>query len=81
VTVSIDDILERYVRAYLTYFEGRKRPAKMYDKIVGIAERAAIKIALEKTQGNQLKAAQLLGINRNTLYTKMKKFKIKGVCE
>ena len=27
MTVSIDEILERYVRAYLTYFEGRKHPA------------------------------------------------------
>ena len=79
MTVSIDEILERYVRAYLTYFEGRKHPAKMYDNIVGLAEKAAIKVALEKTKGNQLHASELLGINRNTLHTKMKKFKIKGV--
>ena len=78
MSVTIDEVLERYVRAYLTYFEGRKRPAKMYDKIVGLAEKAAVKIALEKTNGNQLQAADLLGINRNTLHTKMKKFKIKG---
>ena len=78
MTVSIDDILERYVRAYLTYFEGRKRPAKIYDKIVGLAEKAAVKVALEKTDGNQLKAAEILGVNRNTLHAKMKKFKIRG---
>ena len=78
MSVTIDEVLERYVRAYLTYFEGRKRPAKMYDKIVGLAEKAAVKIALEKTNGNQLQAADLLGINRNTLHSKMKKFKIKG---
>lgn len=78
MTVSIEDILERYVRAYLSYFESRKRPAKIYDKIVGLAEKAAVKIALEKTNGNQLQAADLLGINRNTLHSKMKKFKIKG---
>ena len=74
--VSIEDILDRYVRAYLTYFESRKHPDKMYDKIVGLAEKAAVKIALEKTKGNQLHAANLLGINRNTLYSKMKKFKL-----
>ncbi|MBO5997830.1 MAG: helix-turn-helix domain-containing protein [Alphaproteobacteria bacterium] len=50
----------------------------MYDKIVGLAEKSAVKIALEKTKGNQLHAADLLGINRNTLHSKMKKFKIKG---
>ena len=78
MAVSIEEILDRYVRAYLTYFEGRKKPAKMYDKIVGLAEKAAVKIALEKTNGNQLQAARLLGINRNTLHSKIKKFKIKG---
>jgi len=78
VAVSIEEILDRYVRAYLTYFEGRKKPAKMYDKIVGLAEKAAVKIALEKTNGNQLRAAKLLGINRNTLHSKIKKFKING---
>ena len=76
MAVSIEEILDRYVRAYLTYFEGRKKPAKMYDKIVGLAEKAAVKIALEKTNGNQLRAAKLLGINRNTLHSKIKKFKI-----
>ena len=78
MAVSIEEILDRYVRAYLTYFEGRKKPAKMYDKIVGLAEKAAVKIALEKTSGNQLQAAKLLGINRNTLHSKVKKFKISG---
>lgn len=78
MAVSIEEILDRYVRAYLTYFEGRKKPAKMYDKIVGLAEKSAVKIALEKTKGNQLQAAQLLGINRNTLHSKVKKFKING---
>ncbi|MBE6450217.1 MAG: Fis family transcriptional regulator [Alphaproteobacteria bacterium] len=78
MAVSIEEILDRYVRAYLTYFEGRKKPAKMYDKIVGLAEKAAVKIALEKTNGNQLRAAKLLGINRNTLHSKIKKFKING---
>ena len=48
----------------------------MYGKIVGLAEKAAVKIALEKTNGNQLQAADLLGINRNTLHSKMKKFKL-----
>ena len=78
MSVTIEDILDRYVRAYLTFYESRKHPDNMFERLVGLAEKSAIKIALEKTNNNQLKAAQLLGINRNTLHTKMKKFKLEN---
>lgn len=78
MTVSIEDILDKYVRAYFTFYEGRKRPENSFRRITGLAEKSAVKIALEKTKGNQVKAAELLGINRNTLHTKMKRFKLKG---
>ncbi len=41
-------------------------------------EARLIQLALEHTQGNQLKAADLLGINRNTLRKKMQVYKIIG---
>ena len=40
-------------------------------------EKAVISIVLKETKGNQLKAAKTLGINRNTLRTKIKEYKIK----
>ena len=76
MSVTIEEILDRYVRAYLTFYESRKSPNNVFEKLVGLAEKSAIKIALEKTKDNQLKAAALLGINRNTLHTKMKKFNL-----
>ena len=39
-------------------------------------ERPLIEKVLERTYGNQIKAAKLLGINRNTLHSKIKKFNI-----
>jgi len=39
-------------------------------------ERPLIENILRRTHGNQLKAAKLLGINRNTLSSKIKKLKI-----
>ena len=44
---------------------------------VGNYERALILAALEKTDGNQKKAAQLLSINATTLNEKLKRLKIK----
>jgi DNA-binding protein Fis len=43
----------------------------LYRHILAQVERPLIALALEKTRGNQIQAAQLLGINRNTLRKKM----------
>jgi DNA-binding protein Fis len=53
--------------------------AKMgiFDDIIRLVERILIKSALEKVDYVQVAAAQLLGINRNTLRKKMKELKIK----
>ncbi len=47
------------------------------DDIVCIVERILIKAAMEKVGHVQISAAQLLGINRNTLRKKIKDLKIK----
>jgi len=46
--------------------------ASLYDLIVGLVEKPLLNAALRETRGNQVKAAQLLGINRNTLRRKLK---------
>ena len=49
---------------------------KLYRGAVRRIERSLIASVLERTDGNQLKAARILGINRNTLRTKIKKLGI-----
>ncbi len=49
-------------------------PSPVMDKI----EARLIQLSLEHTQGNQLRAAKLLGINRNTLRKKMQTYRITG---
>lgn len=52
-----------------------KRPG-YYHSAIEAMERSLIEETLERTFGNQLKAAKLLDINRNTLRNKIKKFGI-----
>lgn len=48
----------------------------LHDLVVDTIERPLIQLVLERTKGNQLKAAQMLGINRNTLRTKIRRLEI-----
>ncbi|MDD5745895.1 MAG: helix-turn-helix domain-containing protein [Candidatus Omnitrophica bacterium] len=49
---------------------------ELHKHILEIVERPLIEMVLAKTDGNQKKAAKLLGINRNTLHAKIKKLGI-----
>ncbi len=49
---------------------------ELYRSVLESVERPLIEKVLERTYGNQIKAAKLLGINRNTLHSKIKKFNI-----
>lgn len=52
------------------------KDGQVYKSVVQEIEKPLIEAALERAEGNQLRAAKILGINRNTLRTKMKKFNI-----
>ena len=45
--------------------------ANLYDLIVGLVEKPLLRAVLHETNGNQVRAAQILGINRNTLRKKL----------
>ncbi len=52
-------------------------PGTVYRAFVDTAERPLLEWALAQTDGNQLKAAALLGINRNTLHKKLRELEIR----
>ncbi|MBI5124406.1 MAG: hypothetical protein HZA72_03205 [Candidatus Omnitrophica bacterium] len=54
----------------------RTKYGSLYDYIIREVERPLIEYALERTWGNQLRAAKILGINRNTMRSKIKKLGI-----
>ena len=48
------------------------------DEAIGVFERKFIQAALGKTEGNQSKAAEVLGVHRNTLSRKIVQHKLNG---
>lgn len=54
----------------------REKHGLVYKSILEDVEKPLMESILEDTEGNQLKAAKILGINRNTLRSKIKKLGI-----
>lgn len=72
--------LEELVRAKLRTFLGRIRGYHVEDlhsHVINQVERPLIELVLEQTRGNQLQAARILGINRNTLRKKIRALSIR----
>ena len=77
----LDEILEQKLVEVLNkidpYVE-TKTKLGIFDDIIRVVEKILIKSALQRVDHVQIAAAQLLGINRNTLRKKMKELKIKA---
>jgi two-component system, NtrC family, nitrogen regulation response regulator GlnG len=76
---TISEFLELHLADYFASFGNQLPPEGLYERILAELEPPLFRAALVATQGNQLRAADLLGINRNTLRTKLKDRKIKPI--
>lgn len=54
----------------------KEKEGRLYRFLLDIIEKNLIENILQRTNGNKLKAARILGINRNTMHTKVKRLKI-----
>lgn len=54
----------------------RQRHGRLYQAVLEAVERPLLESVLERAEGNQLKAARILGLNRNTIRAKIKKLGI-----
>lgn len=72
---EIETLLHRYVMADMIAVQSEEG-ARVHNKVIDQVERPLIKLALSVTSGNKVKAAQLLGMNRNTLRTKINSLNI-----
>jgi two-component system nitrogen regulation response regulator GlnG len=71
----MDDVA-RYVGRIFAERDGRLPPGGLYGRILREVERPLIARVLSETRGNQLRAAALLGVNRNTLRKKIRELDI-----
>lgn len=74
--------IARYVRKamadYFTDLEGEDPSCPVYDMVINCVEKPLIETVLRHTGGNQTRAAELLGLNRNTLRKKIQAHGIKN---
>ena len=68
--------VRKAVEGYFKDLDGEK-PHPIYDMVIRSVEKPLIELVMKHAAGNQTRAAELLGINRNTLRNKMKQYKIK----
>jgi len=69
---SLSAIVEQHLNRYFAEQNGRLPPPGLYDRILQEVERPLLSICLGATRGNQIRAAHLLGLNRNTLRKKIR---------
>ncbi|MEK9558259.1 MAG: nitrogen regulation protein NR(I) [Alphaproteobacteria bacterium] len=73
---SLADAVDQHVRRYFGALEGATPPAGLHARILREVEYPLIVATLEVTRGNQVKAAEILGINRNTLRKRIRELGI-----
>jgi two-component system nitrogen regulation response regulator GlnG len=78
--LSFENFLEEKLADLVERMGGLDR-GDIYSMVLQRVEKPLITLVLKKTEGNQVRAASLLGINRNTLRKKIKELGIKGPVE
>ena len=71
LSLAVNESLEDY----FTHLDGQP-PHAIYDMVLGCVEKPMVEYILNKVGGNQSKAAEILGINRNTLRKKMAQYNL-----
>ena len=73
---NLSDQVHRHIRHYFATHGGDLPVTGLYERVLRIVEKPLIEQTLRATGGNQIKAAEILGINRNTLRKKMRELAI-----
>ena len=72
-TNDLADCVRRTLNRYFRDLEGEK-PSDIYDMVLRNVERSMMETVLKHADGNQTVAAEMLGINRNTLRRKLTEY-------
>ena len=69
-------MVRKAIEGYFRDLDGEK-PSSVYNMVINCVEKPLLESVLHRVKGNQTHAAEMLGINRNTLRKKMKVHGIK----
>jgi Fis family transcriptional regulator len=75
--MHIEDCVRNSLKEYLRDL-GESEPDGMYNMVVNVVEKPLLEVVMHHADNNQSKAAQWLGLNRNTLRKKLLEHKLLG---
>jgi two-component system nitrogen regulation response regulator GlnG len=76
---SLGGAVERHLKEYFLAHQEELPAAGLYERVLKEIERPLIELSLAATRGNQIRAAKLLGLNRNTLRKKIRDLDIQVI--
>ncbi len=68
--MAFEDLVRAKLKTFIRQLAGAT-VENLYDEVIARVERPLLALVMEHTDGNQLRAAQILGLNRNTLRKKL----------
>ncbi len=77
--LSLSQMVERYLTSYFEEFGEGLPPTGLYGRVLQDMEKPLLAISLAATRGNQIRSAQLLGLNRNTLRKKIRELGVEVI--
>lgn len=72
---SIEECVRENLEAYFKNLDGIQ-PGSMYDMMINVVEKPLLETVMKHAKGNQSRAAEWLGINRNTLHRKLLEYRL-----
>jgi Fis family transcriptional regulator len=72
---ELADCVRKSLDEYFSHLDG-EQPHAIYDMVLQSIEKPMLEYILGKVGGNQSKAAEILGLNRNTLRKKMAQYNL-----
>ena len=72
----LKDEVRKAMRRYFNQLDEKNTPINVYELVLKEVEPPLLKSVMKFANNNQAKAARILGINRPTLRTKLKKYNI-----
>jgi Fis family transcriptional regulator len=72
---QIEEVVRQSLEAYIKDLRGNE-PEQLYDMMIRIVEKPLLDVVMKHAEGNQSRAAEWLGLNRNTLRKKLTEHKL-----